>query len=157
MPTNAESLVGPRLSFVLRKLPGTVTRSKYQPPMSTRARERAEDNGEEVDDDGSNKEIRIVEDAGFMVYLPTGQCYRLSAEDVVKRGFDREPDIISIDQANDMKTPAGRFKLARNDAIRQKAWQQMEDQVINACIGRIGTITAFIDGYDPNGKLKEVA
>jgi uncharacterized ParB-like nuclease family protein len=153
MPASSESLVGPRLEFVARKLPGTVTRIKYKAPPTAKQREK----DETLSSLGENEQIEVTEDAGFMIYFPTGKCYRLSAAELVTRKFDREPEIISIDQANDTKSPAGRFKLARNDQIRQKAWKEMEQQVINACLRGVGDPGAFISGYNPRGKVMEEA
>lgn len=151
MPTGSESLSGPRLEFVVRKLPGTIVRNHYTPPPTKRQIEKNPD----LETNLSNTIVETVEDAGFMVYFPTGNCYRLSAEQLVARGFDREPTILSFDQANSTDTAAGRFKLARNDQVRQKAWKELEEGVIRACMRGSGDLKAFVADYDPKGKLPE--
>lgn len=79
-------------------------------------------------------------DAGFIVYTPMGQTYRLSKEELVKKGYDRQPEIMNFDQVKDTKSPAGRFKHAMNDAQRQKAWKDLEMQVIRSCERKHGPI-----------------
>lgn len=151
MPTGSESLSGPRLEFVVQKLPGTVTRNKYTAPPTKRQIEKNPD----LETNLSNTITEIVEDAGYMVYFPSGNCYRLSAKELVARGFDREPTILSFDQANSTDTAAGRFKLARNDQVRQKAWKELETEVVRACLRGSGDLKAFVADYDPKGRLPE--
>lgn len=153
MPAGSESLQGPRLEFVVKKLPGTVTTTKYKGPPT----KRAVDANPSLAADLSNKAIEVEEDAGYMVYLPTGSCYRMSGAELVARGYDRQPNILSYEQANNVETPAGRFKLARNDAERQKAMKDMEDQIIKACQGRFGSASALVSNYNPHGKVSEAA
>lgn len=145
MTTGAEGLQGPRLEFVVRELPGTIERFTYRAPPTKRQR----DADPSLEGNISNTKIKVLEPAGFMVYTPTGNCYRLSAEELMARGLDREPNIIGIEQANDTKTAAGRFKLARNDQARQRAWLDMEKEIINACMGRYGDVVSMIENYDP--------
>lgn len=152
---NASGLQGPRLSFVVRELPGTVLRTKYKAPPTKAERDKTPSLEGEI----QNQKVVALEPAGYIVYLPTGSCYRLSAKQLVKRGYDKEPEIIGIEQANDLKTAAGRFKLARNDIGRQKAWADMENDIIKLCQGRSGSVNAMIEDYDPKRAMpmKEAA
>lgn len=153
MPTGSENLQGPRLEFVIRKLPGTVVRMKTLPPATKAQR----DKNPELDAMTANQQVQVVEDAGWMLYLPTGEAYRLSNDEMLRRKYDREPNIIGFEQANDIKTAAGRFKLARNDSARNRAWAELENEIIKVCQGRFGSVEALLEGYDPHGKLKEAA
>lgn len=152
MPAGSESIQGPRLAFVVKALPGTVTRPRYKAPPTKQQVEKDPSLAKDL----SNQVEMVIEPAGYMVYLPTGFCYRMSAEELVRRKFDEQPNIISFEQANNTESPAGRFKLARDERQKQKAWDEMEQQVIKACQGRFGNVMALIEGYDPNGKIVEV-
>lgn len=153
MTAGSEGLQGPRLEYVIRKLPGTVTRTVFRAPPT----KKQVDEDSSLAKDLSNKPITVVEDAGYMVFLPTGFCYRMSAEELVRRKFDEQPNIISFEQANNTTTPAGRFKLARNETERQRAGREMEEQIVKGCLGRFGSMAALIEGYDPHGKVQEAA
>jgi len=153
MPAGSESVSGPRLEFVVKKLPGTVTRTKWKAPPTKAQVDKDESLAKDLSNQKSSEEV----DAGYMVYLPTGFCYRMSADELVRRKFDRQPNIISFEQANNTKTPAGRFKLARNEQEKQRAWAEMEKQVIDACQGRVGNVAALIEDYAPHGKVMEAA
>lgn len=153
MATGSENLSGPRLEFVVRALPGTVSRFKHKaPPTKDQVKADPKLAGELT-----NEKIPVVEEAGYMVYLPTGFCYRMSPKDLVRRGFDRQPNILSFEQANNTSTPAGRFKLARTEQERNRAMREMEEQIINHCQGRVGKVDSMIEGYDPKGKIEEAA
>lgn len=148
----SESIQGPRLEFVVRELPGTVLRMKYVAPPTKKQIEANPD----LDGVMSNTAVETLEPAGYMVYLPTGQCYRMSGKELVQRGFDREPSILSFEQANDQKTPAGRFKLARNEPSKEKAWRELEEQVVRACQGRSVNVGALIEAYDPKRSMPKL-
>lgn len=126
-------LKGPRLEFVVRKIPGSVSRnlSAY--------------------DEAEGKVVSIAKEqpAGYMVYLPNGSAYRMSEKELNKRGFNREPNILGFAEANDTKTAAGRFKLAATEDARKKAYGEMEAEVIKASHQRTGTLANMIDGYNP--------
>lgn len=151
MPAGNESITGPRLEFVLRKLPGTVTRSKYRAPPT--AEERKEDKTKKMQ--LQNERLEIVEEAGYMIFFPTGNSCRLTTKQMLQKGYDREPNILSFEQANDQKTAAGRFKLARTERGKQKAWEEMEQEIITLCVGRFGKVDALVSDYDPKGKIAE--
>lgn len=151
MPAGSESLKGPRLEFVLQKLPGVVRRTKHTPPPTRR--EREED--PTLESENMNSAVEVIEPAGYMLYLPTGQAYRLTEEEVVKRGLKREPEMIGFAEANDTKTAMGRFKMARTDAARSEAYAVLQKEVIDACLGKLGNVSALVHGYDPTGKLPD--
>lgn len=149
MPAGSESLQGPRLEFVVKPLPGTVNRIKHKAPPTKEAIKA----DPSLAKDMSNQKIEVEQPAGYMVYLPTGFCYRMSREELVRRGFDRQPNILSFEQANNTKTAAGRFKLARDERARQAAWNEMEQEIIKACQGRYGNVAALIEDYNPDEKV----
>lgn len=120
---------GPRLEFVVRPIKGKVKRLKHSFDPTKRKISATE----------------VVEDGGYIVYLPTGHSYRLSHRDLVKRGFDRQPNILNFETVNDTRTPAGRYKFAMNDASRQLAWTALEDQVIKSCIRKHGPVVVSED------------
>lgn len=151
MAAGAEGITGPRLEFVLKKLSGTVERFKYKAPPTKLEREK----DHRLDKENANQRYAVKEDAGYMIFFPTGNSYRLNEKQMIQKGFDRQPDILSFEQANSNDTPAGRFKLARTENAKQRAWLEMEKQVIDACVH--GDIAALVSDYDPKGKLEAVA
>lgn len=154
MAAGSESLSGPRLEFVLKKIPGTVVRQKYTAPPTKRQIEKNPD----LEVNLSNTVTDVTEAAGYMVYFPTGQCYRIATmEEVVAKKFDREPNILSFDQARSTDTAAGRFRLARTDTMREKAWKEMEQEVIRLCLRGSGDLSAYIANYDPKGQVPKEA
>lgn len=122
---------GPRLEFVVRPIKGKVKRFKHSFDPTKRKISATE----------------VVEDGGYIIYLPTGASYRLSHKDLVKRGFDRQPNILNFETVNDTRTPAGRYKFAMNDKAREIAWKALEDQVIKACVRKHGPVV-LEDDYD---------
>lgn len=112
---------GARLEFVVRRLSQPITRAKVK---------------------YDKKQKRIVEETkqveGFMVYMPNGCSYRLTATELVKKGFDRQPAILNLERVTGTDTPAGRFKFAINDEARQKAYRELEDLVVKACTRKHG-------------------
>lgn len=152
----SEGLHGPRLEFVLQKLKGTVTRPRHIAPPTQKQREKDETLGKDL---GVETEM-VVEPAGYMVFLPTGQSYRISLDQWkrnvrLRETYDREPNMIGYEQANDNKTAMGRYKMARSETVRDKAYREMEQEVIFACTKGLKDYRAFIEGYDPNGKMPE--
>jgi hypothetical protein len=147
----SEGLHGPRLEFVVRKLRGTVTRPRHVAPPTQKEREK----DDTLAADMGNTVEMVVEPAGYMIFMPTGQCYRIRESDFLKKKLDREPNMIGYEQCNDTKTAMGRFKMARSETTRNKAFAEMEEEVIFACTKGLKDFRAFIEGYDPNGKLPE--
>lgn len=113
---------GARLEFVVRPLKGKMNR-----PVHKMVNGKIE---------AATKSV----DSGFIVYTPMGQTYRLTKEELVKRGFDRQPEIMNFDQVKDTKSPAGRFKHAMTDLQRKQAWSDLEKQVIRSCERKHGAI-----------------
>lgn len=90
----------------------------------------------------------VPEEAGFIVYMPNGHSYRLTGEQVKKRGYDRQPNILNLDKVTDTRSPAGRFKFAIDDKARQKAWTDLEAEVIKNCTRRHGPVTRQKEAAD---------
>lgn len=130
MMSMTEGMKGPRLEFVVREMKG----EKLRPHHTV--------------EKGKLVTTLKKEPAGYIVYMPSGQSYRLTQRELVKRGFDRQPGIINFDQVNDTKTPAGRYKHAMDDKTRRAAWKALEEQVIQACIRRHGPV---VDKEEVNG------
>lgn len=120
----ASQMQGARLEFVVRTVKGKVKR-----PVHSWDAQMKKITSE-------NKEV----DGGYLVYTPFGQSYRLTREEFLRRGFDRQPKILNFDRVNDTETPAGRYKHAMSDAARQAAWTDMEKEVIRLCVRRHGPI-----------------
>lgn len=120
----ASQMQGARLEFVVRELKGKITR-----PVT-------------VFDVKQKKLVHTLRsvDAGYMVYLPNGHSYRLTRKELVRRGYDRQPEVLNFDKVTDTKSPAGRFKFAVNMEIRSKAWTELEDEVIKACVRKHGPV-----------------
>lgn len=151
MAVSSEGLRGPRLSFAVREIPGMVLRHKYTAPPTKAEREKNPKKNQLL----SNTISEVYEPAGYLVFLPTGNSYRLSPEQLVRYGFDQEPNILSFEQANDNRTAAGRFKLARTERARQKAWKEMEEELIRHCVGRYGDYKSLVNALVPEGFVEE--
>mgnify|MGYP001545353783 CR=1 FL=1 len=130
---------GSRLEFVLREIKGTVTRSVWVHDEVTK----------------QNSQITRIEPAGYMLFLPDGHSYRLTKEDVVRRGFNRPPDILNFEKAQDQKSAAGRFRLAITEAAKQTAYKEMEEEVIRVCTKFAGPLPQLLHDYDPKGKVAD--
>ncbi len=133
-------LKGPRLEFVVRKLTGSLMRNVA------------------VFDEAEGKITQVPKEipAGYMVFLPNGQSYRLSEKELARRGFNRAPNILGFEQANDTKTAAGRFKLAVNEEQRKKAYGDLEKEVVDVALKKVGTINNMLTDYNPT-PVKEKA
>jgi hypothetical protein len=108
---------GPRLEFVVRELKGKRKRAFHA--WSKELKKVVETTKEEA--------------AGYMVFFPNGTSYRLTREQLLAQGYDREPAIINFELVNDTKSPAGVFKYAMNEKTKQAAYRKLEEQVIRAC------------------------
>ncbi len=128
---------GPRLEFVVYKLPGTVERETFLLDADT----------------GQNTPTTETVEAGYMVFTPMGSCQRLSKEQLSKQGYNREPVILSRDKAAGSKGAAGEFVNALTETARKKAWAKMEREVISACIGKGVPISAVVANYNSKGKV----
>lgn len=126
-------LSGPRLEFVVRKLAGSVMRS-----IATWS-------------EAEKKIVNIPKEvpAGYMVFLPNGQSYRLSEKELKRRGFDRPPNILGFEQANNDKTAAGRFKLAISEEARKKAYGDLEKEVVDVAMKKVGRMDNMLTDYNP--------
>lgn len=113
---------GARLSFVTRKIEGPVTQFKTKWDAKLKK---------------LTTEPVVVKDA-YMIYLPTGNSYRLTHKQMMERGFDKQPTIMNMERVNKPDTAAGRFKFAINDESRQAAWRELEEEVIRLCRRRQG-------------------
>ncbi len=107
---------GARLEYVCRKIKESVTTTT-------------------VSWDAKNKKLvrKPKQVEMYMIYLPTGHSYRLTAEQVVTQGFDRQPNILNFERVNDTKSPAGMFKHAINQEAKEAAWKLLEEQVVKLC------------------------
>jgi hypothetical protein len=123
---------GPRLAFVVRQLKGKrkMQVHKYNPTTH------------------KNDIIMVEKDAGYMVYTPNGTSYRLTKEQLLKSGLDRQPEIINFESVNNTRSPAGRFKYAIDDKARAAAYKELEEQVIRACRRRGATVDTSGDEDD---------
>jgi|SRR6478752_2077947 len=120
-----EGMRGPRLEFVVRPAKNKVMRAKVSfDPTSRKNVER----------------VVEIDEKAFIVYMPNGHSYRLTASELARRKLDRQPSIISFETVNDTTSPAGRYKFALNDEQRQKAWRDLENQVIRSCQRRHGPV-----------------
>lgn len=117
---------GARLEFVVRAVKGKVKRPVHSW------------NPKENKIDATMRE----EPGGYIIYTPFGQSYRLTQAEFVRRGFDRQPQILNFDKVNDTTSPAGRYKHAMTDKARQEAWTDLEKEVIKLCVRRHGPILA---------------
>ena len=119
---------GARLEYVVRKIRGTVMRTKYS--YDKKAKKLVEKPYEVAD--------------AFMVYMPNGHSYRLTLDELERQGYDKQPGIINLDRVTDANTPAGRFKFAVNEETRRQALNEMEEQIIRSC-RRQGIATGTVE------------
>lgn len=78
--------------------------------------------------------------AGYLVYFPRGHVLRMTREQLVHAGLDREPKLISLAGLHDPSTPLGRMMMAQDDATRQGAYQELEQQVMQLAIAKSGPV-----------------
>lgn len=120
-------LNGTRLEFVVVELEGTVKRKKFRLIPSKQLKR-----------DGSparhdRKEVEEEQPAGYMVYFPRGHCIRLrDKKDLERYRLNREASIISLEGLYDPNSPIGRLIASQDDKARGKAFQSLEQKVINA-------------------------
>ena len=134
MSAQTEGMKGPRLEYVVREQRGKVKRPVHS------------------FDKKAGKIVTTVKDveAGYIIYMPPGLSYRLTREELLKRGFDRQPTILNFESVNDTKTNVGKYKFAMDDATRRAAWRAMEDEVIKSCIRKHGPVGGTGDVNDQN-------
>lgn len=123
----SNDLKGARLEFVLKPARGPLKKriSSYDP------KEKKIVHTEAVAEKGEKGAP-----THYMLYLPNGNSYHLTAQQAVRRNLMREPLIIGLDGVNDNTSPAGRFKFGVNPELRMQAYAEMEQAVIKACTGR---------------------
>ena len=130
------ALKGPRLEFVAKEFSDDWIRLVYKFNRKTKKNEPTEE--------------KVT--GGYMIYTPMGQSYRLTHEQAQTMGFlDREPVMIGLDRINDATTPMGRFKFARSDEARNKAYKEMESEVIKCCGDRRTLIEMMHEKGEYNG------
>lgn len=115
---------GARLEYVLKPVTSLVTRTVTKYDAKTKKLRQ-----EEVKDDKRKY---------FMLYLPSGHSYRLTQEEVVRRGYNKPPSILNFDRVVDNRSAAGRFKFAMNDTARSEAYAELENEVIKLCRRKTG-------------------
>lgn len=123
----SSQMKGARLEYVLKEIKGQVT--KVVTSYDKTAKKLV------------HKEKTSKADTHYMLFTPNGNCYRLTHKEVVRRGLNKQPAIMNLDRVNDVSTPAGRFKFAINDAARQAAYAELENEVIRLCTRRTGHIS----------------
>lgn len=118
----SNDLKGARLEFVLRPVRGKNKRFI----RSYDAKEKKIVTTEAVD-----------EKPHYMLFLPNGSSYHLTAEQATRRGFaGREPNILGLEGVQDNTSSAGKFKFGINEKVRLQGYKEMEEAVIKACQGR---------------------
>lgn len=116
-------VAGARLSFVVVELEGTVKRpvTKY---------------------DHKKREIKhelVEQPAGYMVYFPRGHVLRFATKEQLERyGLNRKPNIINMQGLNDPNSPIGKMLYAQDEDGRERAYADLEKQVINLATARTG-------------------
>ena len=113
---------GATLSFVTRRVKGEVLTEKTL-----------------FNEDTQKIEKKLVEiENPVIVFLPSGSVVLLTEEEAELKGLMDMPEVLNIEDVNDTKTAAGKWKFAMNDSQRQKAWLILENAVIRACTARGG-------------------
>lgn len=113
---------GVKLSFVTRRVTGKV----YT--------ERAKFN----EDTQKNEKVQVPIEDPVIVFFPSGSVLLMSEKDAETKGFCEPPELLNIEQVNDTKTAAGKWKFAMSDDQRRKYWLIMENSVIRRCTSRGG-------------------
>ncbi len=126
MPVQVD-MKGPRLEFVVVPLKGKKTKLVYS------------------FDEKQRKNVPTVhtnDKETYLVYCPSGQVHHLTGEQLVKRKFDRQPEVLNFDKIKDTTTPEGQFKFGIDEATRKRGWKAMEAKLIKYCEARTGPIKA---------------
>ena len=109
---------GPRLPYVVRKLEGTLSRTKYR--FNRRV--------------GKIEPYEVEEDAGYIAFFPNGHYLRiLNKDDLVRFHLNLRPRVINGDG------------MVLPDAQQQVAFENMEAQVAALVRKRSGPVS--IPGY----------
>lgn len=117
---------GARLSYVVRKLEGDVTRQVCGIPKK----------GEGI------VHTDRTQSAGYMVYFPRGHALRIPTMNALKHyGLDRKARIINVtDILADPNSPLGRLISAQTDEERAQGMQDMENLVIRMATAKTGPL-----------------
>jgi len=114
---------GTRLSFVVVKLDGTLTRQ-----ITTWTKKEGL----------VKKEMPVP--AGNLVYFPRGHVLRLSDEQLVHYNLNKKPRMINLQGLHDPESPVGKMMMAQDDATRANAYNDLEQAVMHLAIAKSGPV-----------------
>lgn len=131
-------LKGARLAFVVQPIEGVVKREKMRRTKQ-----------------GTWEKYMVEEPAGFMVYFPRGHAVRIKNERMLRHyGLDKKPRIIEMRGLENPNTPLGKLFLSQDKDEREKAWEELETQVIRLSEVKAGPQTVLYNPNDPNDRPK---
>ena len=129
-------LKGARLQFVVQPVEGVVKREKIR-----------------LDRNGKAQKVMVDEPAGYMVYFPRGHALRLkNMERLRQYGLDKKPRIIEMRGLENPNTPLGKLFMAQDKNDHEKAWEELEAQVIRLSEAKAGPQTILYNPNDPDDK-----
>lgn len=119
-------LKGTRLEFVIVPIEENVKRKQFRLVPVGKGRDGRPLRHE-------RKEEIVEQPGGYMVYFPRGHCIRLKdKKELARYRLDREAKIISLEGLYDPNTPLGQMISSQDETARGRAFQSLEQKVINA-------------------------
>src|SRR6186713_1130102 len=130
------AMSGARLSYVVRKLEGTVQREHIKFEEIPAGKHK----------DGSprvmHKMVREMkeEPAGNIVYFPRGHVLRLTDDELARYNLNKKPKMINLQGLNDPNSPIGMLLMQQDAESRAEAYEEMEKQVIQIATAKSGPV-----------------
>lgn len=130
------SMSGARLSYVVRKLEGTVKREQVRFEEVPAGKHR--DGSPRVVHQMKRETVEVP--AGYIVYFPRGHVLRLSEAQVKQYQLDKKPKMINLQGLNDPNSPIGMLLMQQDEESRSAAYTELEKMVIQIATVKSGPI-----------------
>lgn len=129
---------GARLAYVVREVPGTVTREIIN--CVTKAKDRM---GRATMVSFEKKEVKVP--GGYLVYFPRGHVLRIANREMLRHhGLDKPAPVISMKGLNDPDGPMAKLFRAQDDDARSQVFVDMEKEVIALTEAKCGKVTVEV-------------
>lgn len=73
-----------------------------------------------------------------VVFFPNQSCQVMSMKAAEKKGFLKQPEILNFTDASDQVSAAGRYRNALREDARLQGWNDLENDIISACVSASG-------------------
>lgn len=134
-------LKGTRLAYVVVEIEGSVKRAVHSITKKDGIKEKMQE-----------------QPAGFLVYFPRGHVMRVKDRAGLRAyGLDKEPDLLEMHGLQDPKNPIGKLFLSQEQGARARAWDELEQQVIQLATAKAGPVEVFINPNQAKPKHARIA